>query len=113
MGQYFIGVDQEFIERRQTEFMSKGMGGPTDYDGIYPVPAHQHMFIPRELFKLRLALKEEALREADIPQTEAAEWLAIDKSFEEALVKTSVRECEKRDPDDEIVIIPRPTNVDS
>ncbi len=83
------------------------------FAGVYPVPAHQHMFIPRELYKIRLALKEEALTEAEIPEDLIAEWLAIDQSFEGALVKESVDECELRFPGDEIVCIPPPDGLDT
>lgn len=108
MGLFFDGVDQRHVERQQTDLMSQGTGGPRVFQGTYPVPAHKHIFITRELFRLGLQLKAEALREAGIPESLAAEWLAIDRSFEDALVKDSIDECEKRHPDEEILSIPRP-----
>ena len=113
LGQFFTDVDQDYIERQQTDFMSMGMGGPVAFEGTYPVPAHQHIFIPRELFELHLELKEEALRDAGVPQDLAEEWRAIDRSFEAALVKDSLDECEKRHEDDEIVFIPPPEGWDA
>ncbi|MFQ5504469.1 MAG: truncated hemoglobin [Planctomycetota bacterium] len=109
LGKFFDGVDQEHIERMQTDLMSQGMGGPPVFHGTYPIPGHQHMFITRELFRIRLELKAEALREAGIPEDLAEGWLAIDRSFEDMMVKDSVDQCEKRHPDDEILVIPAPS----
>ncbi len=33
LGRFFEDVDQEMIERQQTSFMSKALGGPNDYRG--------------------------------------------------------------------------------
>lgn len=113
MGQFFRGVDQRHVERQLSDLMSQGMGGPRVFKGTYPAPAHQHMLIPRELFLLGLELKAEALREAGVPEELAEEWLAIDRSFEHALVKDSVDQCEKRREDDEILCFPPPEGQDA
>ena len=55
-------------------------------------------------------MKAEALREAGIAPELAEEWLAIDRSFERALVKNSPEECEKRHAADRILVIPKPPN---
>ena len=108
LGQFFVGVDQKYIERQQTDLTSQAMGVAGAFHGTYPIPGHKHMFITKELFAVRLELKAEALREAGIPEALAQEWLAIDRSFEKALVKNSPEECEKRHPTDRIVVVPKP-----
>jgi hemoglobin len=108
LGQFFTGVDQGYIERQQTDLTSQAMGIAGAFHGTYPVPGHKHMFITRELYALRMELKAEALREAGIPADLAEAWLAIDRSFEEALVKHSPEECEKRHPADRIIVIRKP-----
>ncbi len=108
LGQFFRGVDQSYIERQQTDLTSQAMGIAGAFQGTYPIPGHKHMFITAELYALRMQLKAEALREAGIAPDMAEEWLAIDRSFEKALVKHSPEQCEKRHATDQIVVIPRP-----
>jgi len=108
LGQFFEGVDQAHIEQQQTNLMGQGMGGPEHFDGTYPIPGHQHLYITRELYQLRTQLKADALEEAGIPADLADEWLAIDRAFERALVKNRIEDCKKRHPDDEVIVIPRP-----
>lgn len=108
LGQFFAGVDQGYIERQQTDLLSQAMGLAGAFHGTYPVPGHRHMFITRELYAVRMELKAEALREAGIAEELAEAWLAIDRSFEEALVKESPDECEARHPGDKLLVIPKP-----
>jgi hemoglobin len=108
LGQFFEGVDQGHVERQQTDLMSQAMGVAGAFHGTYPVPGHKHMFITKELYAVRMELKAQALAEAGIPEDLAAEWLAIDRSFEKALVKDSPDECAARRPGEQVLVIPKP-----
>lgn len=109
LGQFFAGVDQRAVERKQSDLTSQAMGVPGAFHGTYPLPGHKHMLITKELYAVRMQLKAEALREAGIAEDLAEEWLAIDRSFERALVKSSPEECEKRHAADRILVIPKPS----
>jgi len=103
IGQYFKNTRRDFIESQQTDFMTHALGGPKNYFGAFPIPAHKHMNISDELFSYRHQLLKEALREADVPSHLAEKWLRIDASFRKGLVKPSIDACEKRYGTDEIL----------
>ncbi len=96
LGLFFEGIDQKFIEDQQTAFMAAVMGGPKRFVGQYPKPAHKHMFVSQELFDLRNDILGDAIREADVPEDVATEWLTLDRNFENAIIKQSVDQCEQR-----------------
>lgn len=107
IGQFFTDVPRHVIEDQQTDFMAQTMGGPAQYCGKFPIPAHKHMFITEELFDLRHAMLEASLREAGVPAPLAESWLAIDAAFKPRLVKKSPSECEGRFNTDPILVIPK------
>ena len=107
-GRFFTGTDQRHIEKQQADFLGQGMGGPRVFAGTYPVPAHQHMFITAELWRLRCELLLEAMREGGLDDELSRDWMAIENSFEQALVKERVEQCEKRHPGDRILAFPPP-----
>ncbi len=108
LGRFFEGIEQQHIEDQQTAFMAAVMGGPKRYVGQYPQPAHRHMLVTPELFDLRSGILAEAIAEAGVPADVAAEWLALDRNFEKAIVKTGVEQCEQRYVFEPIVAIPDP-----
>lgn len=108
IGLYFKEIKQELIENQQTDFMADAMGGPQNYSGKFPIPAHRHMYITEELFTLRTQLLTESLAEAGVPKDLAEQWLLIDGAFKRRLVKNSPAECEKRYATDEILNFPNP-----
>ena len=108
LGRFFTGADQAHIERQQADFLSQGMGGPAVFTGTFPIPAHQHMFITADLWRLRCDLLEEAIGEGGIDRELSRQWMAIENSFERALVKERVEQCEKRHPGDRILAFEPP-----
>ncbi len=106
--QYFDGVPRTVIENQQTEFMAHAMGGPNDYCGKFPVPAHAHMYITEELFDLRHQLLLESIRAAGVCQDLAARWLKIDDAFRGRICKKSPADCVGRFKTEPILIVPKP-----
>jgi len=93
LGKFFAGTERKFIESQQTDFMSAAFGGPEQYYGKRPQEAHRHMMITDELFELRSSMLVEALKEANVPEVEASEWIRIDRAFKGKLVKNTSSEC--------------------
>ena len=110
IGQYFKDVDQEVIEEQQVDFMSMALGGPKVYLGKLPVPAHKHMMINDEIFVLREQLLDEAFIEAKACQELIVRWRKIDEAFKAKIVKTSIKDCEKRFNTDVFMDFPKPFN---
>jgi hemoglobin len=110
IGQFFKHVDQKVIENQQTDFMAQAMGGPKEYFGAFPIPAHQHMNIGNELFELRHGMLRDSLSEAGVPADLAEKWLKIDVSFRTGIVKKSIDDCKKRFLTDDIQDFPKPWN---
>lgn len=103
IGKYFEGINKEHISSQQSDFMGMLFGGPRVFSGRMPIDAHMHMMITEEIFQVRHALLRDALVEAQIPQREFSEWLAIDAAFKKVLVKKGLEDCRKRFNTDEIV----------
>lgn len=111
LSQFFKEVPQNLIESQQTDFMSDIMGGPKNYLGKLPRPAHQHMFITEELFNLRQDLLKASLEECGL-QVEAIQmWLKLDAAFKKGIVKESVADCVPRFKTDEIIVHKNPLDV--
>ena len=110
MSQFFQGVDQTHIENQQSDFMVSAMGGPENYSGAFPIPAHQHMNITDELFQYRHTLLKESLTEAKVPTELAEKWLKIDGAFRTGIVKKSVFDCKGRYNTDPILNFQKPAN---
>ncbi|MGZ3693775.1 MAG: group I truncated hemoglobin [Bdellovibrionota bacterium] len=96
IGQFFANTERKHIENQQTDFMSQAMDGPEKYYGALPIPAHMHINITTELFKLRSGLLADSLKEAGVPPELALRWIKIDGAFEKGIVKKSLNDCEKR-----------------
>jgi hemoglobin len=111
LGKFFAGIDRSNLENQQTDFMTSAMGGPQIYRGSYPIPAHQHLFIPEELFNLRHSLLKRSIQEAGIPEHLAQKWLKIDAAFKSGLVKSSPNDCKGRFKTDPIIVIPKPGSL--
>ena len=95
IGRFFAGLDQSYIENQQTAFMSGVMGGPKNYQGKPLRYAHQHMFIPEDLFTLRQRLLREAISEAGFAEEVSDAWLELDARFKHVIVKNSIEDCKK------------------
>lgn len=108
MGKFFAHINQTHIENQQTDFMASAMGGPQNYSGAFPVPAHKHMNISEELFSYRHDLLKQSLKEAGVSDELAAKWLKIDGAFKAGIVKKSIDDCQKRFFTDEILDHPNP-----
>jgi len=108
MGKFFVDIKQEVIENQQTDFMVQNFGGPSNYVGKLPIPAHKHMYITEEMFMIRQKMLEESLIEAGVIPSHREKWLKIDGAFRTGIVKKKVEDCEKRFFTDEILIIDNP-----
>lgn len=108
MGKFFADISQQVIENQQTDFMVQNFGGPSNYVGKLPIPAHKHMYITEEMFMVRQKMLEESLIEAGVSPEHRAKWLKIDGAFRPGIVKNKVEDCEKRFFTDEILIIENP-----
>ncbi len=109
LGLFFKEIDQVHIENQQTDFMTKALGGPALYSGRLPIPAHKHMFIPDDLFKLRHEILKASLIECKVEEECIAAWLKIDKAFQSGITKKSPSDCEKRFFTDDLIIIKNPS----
>lgn len=87
LGKFFEGHSQTAIENRQTAFMGEKMHGNVTYMGKDLKIAHETMYITQEIFELRRALLDEALRESGIPDDLRERWLRIDSAFGKSVVK--------------------------
>jgi hemoglobin len=92
LGKFFVGHDQDFIEKQQTHFMAEKFGGPREYLGKEPKYAHAHMYLTQELFDVRQALLKESLIEAGIHAELIEQWLKIDNAFRGAVTNSSIDE---------------------
>ena len=108
LGQFFTNISRDHIENQQTDFMSQAMGGPENYYGAFPIPAHMHMNITKELVALRSDLLAKSLEEVGISAELAKRWLKIDAAFAKGIVKNSVADCQKRYFTDTILDIKDP-----
>jgi hemoglobin len=108
IGLYFKDIDQKIIEVQQSDFMEQNFGGNSVYLGKLPGPAHRHMFINEELFKLRTQLLEESLSEAGLNNEQIKKWIKIDNAFKGQILKKTIDDCAKRFVTDEIVDFKKP-----
>lgn len=108
IGRYFEGIQQDIIEVQQSDFMSQIMGGPANYCGKLPVPAHRHMMITEELFDLRTQLLKDAMTEAGVSAENQQLWMKIDQAFKKSIVKKDLSDCSLRFNTDEIIQFPNP-----
>lgn len=105
---YFKEQSQEVLENQQTDFIQGAMGGPRQYCGKFPIPAHKHIFITYELFDLRHQILKESIQEVGLSPELVERWLKIDWAFREAICKTSISECEGRFKTDTIIAFDKP-----
>jgi len=105
---YFLEVPQQHIEEQQVNFMQKVLGGENLYIGKAPPVAHQHMFIPDELFEVRKSLLIEAFNETNAHPDLVNKWLTLDESFRRLLVKKSQSACIARYKSEGVVAFDKP-----
>ncbi len=108
IGRFFEGIQQDVIEVQQSDFMSQIMGGPSNYCGKLPVPAHRHMMITEELFDVRTQLLKDAMNEAGVSAENQMLWMKIDQAFKKGIVKKDISDCTLRFNTDEIIQFPNP-----
>jgi len=108
---FFVRSTLDIVKSQQTDFWAALMGGPSRYGGRSPRDAHVHMFLPAEAFAIRHALLDEAIAEAGVPDDLRQKWLALDSSFEAAVVNKSPDECHGCYRNEEVIIVPRPDNL--
>ena len=108
LGQVFKGIDQNFIQSQQTDFMLGAMGGPKRYSGRSPDQAHPHIFISEEMWQHRENLLKLSFAELSVPELIEDRWLKIDQAFKAKIVMTEQSQCKPRYAVDEFIIIPRP-----
>lgn len=107
--QFFAGHDQQAIEDRQTSFMAEKMGSPVPYPGKEIKMVHEAMYITRELFDIRHALLEDALKEAGVEDGLRERWLRIDSAFMQQITKDSIESMYDNDwKYKKPIIIPNP-----
>lgn len=110
LGGFFEHTTREIVESQQTDFWASLMGGPKIHGGRSPRDAHVHMFLPSEVFAIRHELLEEALIVAGVAPTHREKWLALDASFEKALVNKSADDCKGRYRNEPIITVARPSS---
>ena len=108
---YFTDKPQKLLEDQQTDFLAMLMGGGYVYQGKTPKVAHQHMVITEELFDLRHSMLKESLEEEGVEEGMRREWLAVDSSLKDALVKNSVTECKRSNPGQMFLDFPKPAHM--
>ncbi|MFZ8934574.1 MAG: group I truncated hemoglobin [Bacteriovoracaceae bacterium] len=91
---WFEEIDQKHIEKQQSDFMQKAMGGSSIYFGRTPGMAHRHMFITEEHFQRRHDLLKEAIGEFVKDEQLITQWLKIDASFKGIICKQNIDDCE-------------------
>jgi hemoglobin len=104
----FEGVQQEFIEKQQTDFMLAAFGGPNEFAGRNPNHAHPHIHVTEAMWQRRERYLIEAFDATDFPKEFRTEWLNIDEAFKSSIVKSSLAECQKRYTTDKIIDFPDP-----
>ena len=105
---YFLDIPQQHIEDQQVDFMQKVLGGENLYVGKAPPIAHNHMFIPEELFDVRKQLLIDSFEEVGAHPEMKKKWLNLDESFRRVLVKKSVNECQRRFASEAILNFAKP-----
>jgi len=105
---YFLDIPQQHIEDQQVDFMQKVLGGENLYVGKAPPIAHNHMFIPEELFDVRKQLLIDSFEEVGTHPKMKNKWLNLDESFRRVLVKKSVNECQRRFASEAILNFAKP-----
>ncbi len=108
--QYFGNVDQDLIERQQTDFMAAAMGGPRRYSGKTVPSAHKHIYATQELFDIRHRMLEESIIKAGVPADLRERWLLIDAAFVKGVVKAKVSDCTQRYHDEPVLAFNKPSN---
>ncbi len=109
---FFAGHSQEAIENRQTSFMAEKMGGDVVYMGKDLKAAHETMYITQELFEIRRALLDEAIKQAGVADALRERWLKIDSAFMKAIVKDSLDSFMATTwPYQKHIIIPKPADA--
>jgi hemoglobin len=109
LGQVFKGIDQNFIQSQQTDFMLGAMGGPKRYSGRSPDQAHPHIFITEEMWNHRENLLKSTFAEISVPAFIEDRWLKIDQAFKSKIVMRDAGECRPRYAVDEFIIVPKPS----
>lgn len=107
LSKFFTDKPQEVLENQQTDFMVQLMGGPKAYGGKSPKSAHQHMVISDELFELRSQMLSDSIKEYGLSDALREEWLAADRTFKRALMKSSESECTQAYPNQPILNFPK------
>ena len=112
MKQFFVGVDQQYIEKQQSDFMMGIMGGDRNaFNGRTPRFAHEHIYITSELYDYRHQMLADSLKEAGVKSELAQEWLQLDDAFRIAMIKKSPSEVKKRYLSDQVLIIDPPASI--
>jgi truncated hemoglobin YjbI len=108
LGQVFKGIDQDFIQNQQTDFILGALGGSKRYSGRNPDQAHPHIFIDEEMWQHREHLLKSTFKELSVPLVIEERWLKIDNAFKSKIVMKDESECKPRYAVDEFIIIPKP-----
>jgi len=108
LSQVFSVIDQEIIEKQQTDFMVQAFGGPKRYCGRNPKDAHMHIFVDEKMWDYREKLLEESLKEASLSQEMIDKWMKIDNAFRSQIQRVKPEDCQKRYTTDTIINIPQP-----
>jgi len=103
---YFKHVEQDFIEKTQSDFMGVRFGGPPEYRGLGVKDAHSYMFIKPEHLELRQVFLKKALVKNGVAEDLMEEWLKIDHAFWQQIEKKDLSDCKKRYTTQEFLIPP-------
>ncbi len=106
---FFIGIEQERIEKQQTDFMGAQMGGPNVYVGISVKTSHTNLFVTKEMIITRAKLLKKCIIQHGVSEKNADRWLERERVFYNVIIKESVADCKEKYSGEKIVVVPKPS----
>jgi hemoglobin len=88
IGFFFLGKDKEQLIEHQLWFTARFLGGPNRYEGRSLPDAHAPLPILPAHFDRRHQILREVLEEHHVPHAVRDEWLRVDQSLKQAIVKS-------------------------
>ena len=113
IGQFFYGKSKEALIAKQTEFMVAAFGGENHYRGDTPAFVHMHMFLTDEMCDFRQVILKQAILDEGLSELIADQWLKIDDSFRESIIKKSVGDCVLKCVGQMPIVIDKPINYNN
>lgn len=88
VGFLFAGKNKAELVEHQVRFTARFLGGPSEYRGRSLPDAHAALPLLPGHFDRRHHLLKQTLAEYNVPQNVAAEWLRVDASLRNAVLKS-------------------------